>query len=346
MTTAESLWPGWSADREDVDLTRVLAGLFAGVPAGANQTKQSIAAIAEEIGVWTGRVHRHADRLIHDFGLFNTSFISPPVESCAMVLTPRGHQVAGEFRRQTSEPRFIRPAARRALLLWRDCWQPPSRRPGITFSTASGARAADWPRIDEFLSTPRSWFYGRQFTASEVADAAEYLRDHGYVELVDQKFTLPVAPVHQDRRVRQLIRLTGSGTTCAEQFDGHTDQFEAARRGSTNTVNNYGRIGNAAAGPVGTQTASEMSHSATLAALTALMLAIDEMGWLAPTPPAILTELAAATTEDALVDATIRARQLILDALSDSVLPANVIALLTAAADVVGHSVVAAGDQR
>lgn len=334
MTSKDLAWHGWSTDQEVVDTNRVLSGLFASLPPGGDQTTGSIEDVATELGIWAGQLHRRADHIALNLELFEPSFITPPVESCAMHLNPLGHLVAAEFKQQLREPRFLRTAARRALVLWRDSWQAP-KRSGVTFSTSGGLSAA-WPRLADFLAAPHSWFYGRQFTPTEVGDAAEYLSDRGHVELVDPKSTLTAAPAGRDRRLRQAVRLTATGTICAEQFDGNVEQLEATQQAATNTLNNYGTIGNAAAGPVGSQTSTAVDNRSA-GNLIALVQAVEQLGWIPPAladeMAAVIAELHAAATGGADLSSGVQhARQLLLTAVSDAAIVPAAAALLSAIA--------------
>lgn len=268
-------WPGWSTEQNTVDIDRVLRALLETVQSN-RYTQKSIRQVIQDIDLSVNHLRPWARHIAYDLGLFRRDFLPVEFLDSTLVVTDLGQEVAAEFH-QSQEPRLIRLAARRAVLLWRDSWNAPART-GITITAAASREWVDWPELGELLNAPHSWFYGRQFTAEEVVAAADHLRGRGLVDLASRSFTLTITT--RNSRLGQLISLTIEGTTCCDRYDGDAEAM--ARESSTagNTFINHGTVGNAAAGPVGAQsTALTVTIERAASDLTNIIAAIAGLRW-------------------------------------------------------------------
>lgn len=212
-----SEWEGWSADQQQVHITRVLAVLFASLGADG-QTRKSTADALTELQIADVQADELAVRLV-ELGLFRADSLSMAPAQDTLLVTPKGRRVEAEFR-QASSRRVVGPPARRALLLWR-------------FDLD-----LDRPHSSEMLTTPYAWFYGGRFTAETLAAAADNLVARGYLEAMKQTMG----------RVGRRIQLTATGTACVENYDGDPDAMDnAVRQGQNISIATYHQQGGSAA---------------------------------------------------------------------------------------------------
>ena len=109
-------WRGWSAHQEEVDDTRVLAGLLASVQSSA--TTKSAQDVIDELKITTVEPHRLVYRLIKDDDLFQDDMsMAGPGTDLPLLLTPAGREVLAQFR-DAQTPVHLAQGARRALLRW------------------------------------------------------------------------------------------------------------------------------------------------------------------------------------------------------------------------------------
>jgi hypothetical protein len=247
-------WQGWSAHQEEVDDTRVLAGLLASVQSSA--TTKSAQDVIDELKITTVEPHRLVYRLIKDDDLFQDDMsMAGPGTDLPLLLTPAGREVLAQFR-DAQTPVRLAQGARRALLRW-----------------LSEIPETSWPHSRDILSSPHSWFFGVQFTAEQLAAAANNLIDRGYVKGGNQTMGRP------GRRIEMAAR----GTTCVERFNGDPDEMEAHMAGTGNVnIGTFNQSGgnNAFASTVGSQTSTTNTLTLGQSAkdLVALLRVIREQG--------------------------------------------------------------------
>lgn len=302
-------WEGWSTDQQQVDVTRVLAVLFASLGTDS-QTRKSTADALAELQIADVQADELAVRLV-ELGLFRADSLSMAPAQDTLLVSKKGRRVEAEFRQAVTGRRMVGPQARRALLLWR-------------FDIN-----VDWPHSSEMLTAPHAWFYGRRFSAEALAEAADNLVERGYLEATKQSFG----------RVGGRIQLTATGMACVEKFDGDPDAIEAALRNSQNiSIGSYHQQGgnNAFGSTVGSQHAGATDppiwHPA--ADLATILQIINVAGDVPKQFVAAISEaqvaLIAGNDPRSAVEQT---RQLVADLTGTASLNPAAQALLTAAAD-------------
>lgn len=243
-------WQGWSSNLEQVDTTRVVAALLSSLN-DYGQTAKSVTDVLDELGLVPRNSAQLALHLAADVGLFDVDALSMAAGEDDLLITAAGREVAAEFR-VAMQPLPRRRAVRRALIRWLDEDNDPSSN-------------------QQLLEHPHGWFYGRRFSVEELGKAVNYLRDKGLIE---------GTPTMQGPLLRP--RLTTLGRTCAERYDADIDEMERNQMSGGGVFNQYGgTIGNAAAGPVGSQHASVTVTSGQSAAdLLAILEAAATLNWI------------------------------------------------------------------
>ena len=273
MTTQ---WAGWSADWKHVDQTRVLAQLLV-----HSSTEPGVTSVPEAIEA--AHLKRDLDpswveEMFCGAGLF-TQTAAPygwTPRGLPLTTTPAGHRIANEFA-HAADRRVKARAARRALLLWLD-----DRRTGSLID------------LGNMLDEPHCWFYGMQFSADELSDAATNLKGRGYLEAL----TPWNGPVLR-------AKLTPQGTSCVERFDGDPDQMETPMTsGHQINIGSYTQQGgtNAIGSQVGVQNSTTViTQDQAATKLLEILRALNQLDAIPPEQQAeaenISSELQAAMSE-------------------------------------------------
>jgi hypothetical protein len=158
-------------------------------------------------------------------------------------LTHRGIEHVSALRQMRADPAQRRAAAVNGLLRWLYEVDPDGE---------------GWTDVDDFLSSPRSWFAGVQLTRAQVDRAAEYLKSVGLIDgsVVDQYR----GPVN--------AQITAAGQECVEQ-GGDVADFLRRERGVTPSITtNIGTLHSTGALAVGSTNVTQ--HVAANMDLTAM----------------------------------------------------------------------------
>ena len=207
MTT--SLWQGWSTTHAEVRLTRIIAGLFDSVSDGS-QTTKTIAEVVADLALTDDPAHV-ARRLAVEECIFAAGSLSYDLGEERLTLTPRGRRVYSEFRTALRPPVW-KPEVRRVVLEW------------VLTNQLSEYDSDPDPEYDgvplTLLDDPvYGWFYGRQFTTSDVEAATEELRVEGHLAALYDDISFPNG--HVGVRV-VAARATPQGRLCLEAYGGYT----------------------------------------------------------------------------------------------------------------------------
>lgn len=245
-------WQGWSNDQEEVNETRVLAGLLDSVESGV--THKSAQDVINELGISTVDPHQLVNRFI-ETGFFQDETTAAPGTDPTLLLASNGREAVSQFRAARSRVGTAR-GARTGLLLW-------------LYDRAD----ENFPIITELRDSPHGWFFGQQFSQDEISSAGRNLSERGLIKSLGTSTSGPVL----------RAELTARGTTCVETYESDPDEMERSMTGSGNvsigTINQSGG-NNAFASTVGSQTSTTntLTVGQTAQDLATLLGVIREKG--------------------------------------------------------------------
>jgi len=233
MTSSFS--PGWSTDRHQVALNRLLWGMFAADSGGGTYAPEPYA-VAAQLGLL-----EVLDPILETnrLDLFNADDTFD-----GRTWSPQGREIATEFRRHSPGAFTRRPLARRAIL---------------NFLGHRGAHAGRDIQLDTILTEPDNWCYGTPFSEDELRDAARNLYDRGYVTIngSDAAGQRPGNPYEQSISGEVILpiqmthlALTAQGEKCVERYSSNPDEMETqtVSTGDNFTFGSVTSTGNASFG--------------------------------------------------------------------------------------------------
>jgi hypothetical protein len=158
-------------------------------------------------------------------------------------ITHQGIEHVNALRQRRADPAQRRAAAVNGLLRWLDEVAPDGE---------------GWTDVDDFLSSPRSWFAGVQLTRVQVDRAAEYLKN---AKLID-------GSVVAEYRGPVNAQITAAGQECVEQGGDVAEFLRRERSTAPAITTNIGTIHNTGALAVGSTNVTQ--HVAANMDLTAM----------------------------------------------------------------------------
>ncbi len=271
-----SQWDGWSENRHQVDLTRILVSMLDSVAGG--QTVQSVAGAIQDLGIDMAEDEAWTD--LSAAGVFDEEQGIVPTAD-PQILSTRGREVVAQKRKEAAAFRRHEATAN-AIIMWL-------------------GEVGESPNTARFLEAPHSWYWGSRFTEDAILRVGVELKQTGAT----------TGGVMGDPLVRARLTPVGRQRLTA-LMDGEPHAAAVTNQTNIGTMTNYGTAN--VSSTIGTQSTVNITLTAdqattTLAAILSAALQSGEVpGELVEEATSLAAELSTAPDSGDALGTLARAR--------------------------------------